>query len=231
MLEGDRDGAEPPHAQARDAAMPAVAERAVGRIDVTDEVARDVVFVPSLDHTQRRRRAIQQRVDQARAVRLRRFLPVGVPAVVAVRHHDDHLGAAAGDERVRHHVDAGQRYPVGFVPRQAMEVEGHRVAPGRRRRVRRRQVHDVMLLDAECRGEEPLHAHRAAGRGEQQGDAGQRRAGPSEHDEPPLLKADGPPSGATRELRTPTPTRRAISDYSPPASAACRRGTRGRSTP
>ena len=178
------------HRQARDTAMTPVGAGAVDRVHVRHEVVGDVGGVPAAFRAVRGAAAGQRRVRHARRV-AGRLDPVGIPAVVAVRHHHDDLRCPRREHRVGDPVELDEGRPIRFVTAVPVQVVRHGVAPGPTR-VRRWQINHVMLGHAEGRGVERLDAQLAMGRRRRARRLGDERDAEHSHE-----REDGPHRGAT----------------------------------
>ena len=76
--------------------MCAIGARAVVRIDVSDDVARDVIVISLMGDAEPIGRLGMERVGARAHVEL--VDPRRIPAVVAVGHDENHLGRARGEE-------------------------------------------------------------------------------------------------------------------------------------
>src|SRR5205823_5204305 len=107
-----RDRAIAAHAQPRDCAVATVGARAIVRVDVADDVARDVLVIPLMRDAIALWRFDMNRVGAGAVLVLTG--PRRIPAVVAVGHDDDHFGRASAKQRIRHFGDATFDDPIGF---------------------------------------------------------------------------------------------------------------------
>ena len=160
IREGENHGAIPTHREAGDGASRTRRDGSILLVDKLHNVVGHVIIVVWPRHAVRRGALSRRWFSHAYSIRRQR-IPGGVPAVVAIRHHDDHLRGAPRLEGIHDAVEVSQSRPVRLPPIEAVEIICDRVPARRRPRVRRRQVDDDLLAGAQRLRPEGIGDHRS----------------------------------------------------------------------